>query len=34
MAELGDDQPQSLEGSYSIEEINEFVSVMKKLLVA
>ena len=34
MAELGDDQPQTLEGSYSIEEINEFVSVMKKLLVA
>ena len=34
MAEQGDDQPQSLEGSYSIEEINEFVSVMKKLLVA
>ena len=34
MAELGDDQPQALEGSYSIEEINEFVSVMKKLVVA
>ena len=34
MAELGDDQPQSLEGNYSIEEINEFVAVMKKLLVA
>ena len=34
MAELGDDQPQTLEGNYSIEEINEFVAVMKKLLVA
>ena len=34
MAELGDQHPQTLEGSYSIEEINEFVSVMKKLLYA
>ncbi len=34
MAEVGDNQPQTLEGSYSIEEINEFVAVMKKLLVA
>lgn len=34
MAEHGDDQPQTLEGSYSIEEINEFVSVMRKLVVA
>ena len=34
MAEVGDNQPQTLEGNYSIEEINEFVSVMKKLLVA
>ena len=34
MAEVGDQQPQTLEGNYSIEEINEFVAVMKKLLVA
>ena len=34
MAEVGDDQPQTLEGNYSIEEINEFVAVMKKLLTA
>ncbi|MEL7495965.1 MAG: DNA repair ATPase [Planctomycetota bacterium] len=34
MAELGDSEPQTLEGNYSIEEINEFVAVMKKLLVA
>ena len=34
MAEVGDNQPQTLEGNYSIEEINEFVAVMKKLLVA
>jgi len=34
MAEVGDSQPQTLEGNYSIEEINEFVAVMKKLLVA
>lgn len=34
MAQQGDSQPQTLEGSYSIEEINEFVAVMKKLIVA
>ena len=34
MAQQGDDQPQTLEGNYSIEEINEFVAVMKKLVVA
>jgi hypothetical protein len=34
MAEANDQQPQTLEGNYSIEEINEFVAVMKKLLVA
>ena len=34
MAEVGDNTPQTLEGNYSIEEINEFVAVMKKLLVA
>lgn len=34
MAEQDGSQPETLEGNYSIEEINEFVSVMKKLLVA
>ena len=34
MAETEGSQPTSLEGNYSIEEINEFVSVMRKLLVA
>jgi hypothetical protein len=34
MAEREENQGLSLEGSYSIEEVNEFVSVMKKLLVA
>ncbi|MFT7631653.1 MAG: hypothetical protein ACI87E_002692 [Mariniblastus sp.] len=34
MAEQEDSQPETLEGNYSIEEINEFVSVMRKLLVA
>jgi hypothetical protein len=34
MAREGDDQPQTLEGNYSIEEINEFVAVMRKLVVA
>lgn len=34
MAQQGDSQPQTLEGNYSIEEINEFVAVMKKLIVA
>ncbi len=34
MAEQEGPNRQTLEGSYSIEEINEFVSVMKKLLVA
>jgi hypothetical protein len=32
MAEHPDAPPQSLEGNYSIEEINEFVGVMRKLL--
>lgn len=32
MAEQPDAPPQSLEGNYSIEEINEFVGVMRKLL--
>lgn len=34
MAEQEGSQPDTLEGSYSIEEINEFVAVMRKLLVA
>lgn len=34
MAEQDGSQPETLEGNYSIEEINEFVAVMKKLLVA
>jgi hypothetical protein len=34
MAETEGSQPTTLEGNYSIEEINEFVSVMRKLLVA
>ena len=34
MATADNPQGQTLEGSYSIEEINEFVGVMKKLLVA
>ena len=34
MAEQDNATGQTLEGNYSIEEINEFVSVMKKLLVA
>ncbi len=34
MAERDEDQGLTLEGSYSIEEVNEFVSVMKKLLIA
>ena len=33
MAEHPDAPPKSLEGNYSIEEINEFVGVMRKLLV-
>ena len=34
MAEQEGAQPATLEGNYSIEEINEFVAVMKKLVVA
>lgn len=33
MAEHPDAPPQTLEGNYSIEEINEFVAVMRKLLI-
>ena len=34
MAQQGGSQTETLEGNYSIEEISEFVAVMKKLLVA